>query len=394
MKKYLLFSAVILTSLQSFGQSVLITPGNQTTTNTAPDLVLRSTGTPEIRSIRSAGSLNSPTPPLTGVSLLSIRGGGFWNTTSSSDQVGIDMYTTENWNGSSQGADMRFFTTTNGTFSLTERMRITHNGNIGIGTSAPAAKLDVANSSSGDSDASLRLLHSTSTAFNRLNFENLGRAGKWIMSGNVGSGPADSRWNIYHTTTGNILSVTGDGNVGILNSNPTIPFHVNSSAVSTSSSTGAAAIGSLTGAHLIFDNNEINAYSNTSGATLILNQESNGRVEIGGTGATASDLRVNGFTELGGSGAPNIKMKKLTGTSSATSGGFVDLEHGLTTDKILDVSVLVATATNQAVGPEYTNAAIWNYKVFITSTDVRIFNGTGATSIYSKPIRVLITYEE
>lgn len=394
MKKLILFLLIMFPFLKINAQSVLITPGNQTTSNFAPDLVLRSLDFPDIRGIRSSGTLSSPTAVTSGRTLLRLRGAGFYNTTSWSDHAAIDFVTSETFTSTARGTTIRFSTTPNGSVGITEWMRLNHNGYLGIGTTAPAAKLDVANSSSGDSDASLRLLHSTSTAFNRLNFENLGRTGKWIMSGNVGSGPADSRWNIYHTTTGNILSVTGDGKVGILNSNPTLPFHVNSSATSTSSTTGAAAIGVLTGAHLIFDNNEINAYSNTTGTTLFLNEESGGRVEVGGSGATASDLRVNGFTELGGTGAPSIKMKKLTGTANALSGGVVDIPHGLTTDKILDVSVLVASATNTAVGPEYTNANSWNYKVFITSTDIRIFNGSAASQIYGKPIRILITYEE
>ena len=46
------------------------------------------------------------------------------------------------------------------------------------------------------------------------------------MSANVGSSTADSRWNIYHTTTGNILTVTGNGNVGIGLSNPTNKLQV------------------------------------------------------------------------------------------------------------------------------------------------------------------------
>jgi hypothetical protein len=398
MKKYLLFSAIILTSLQSIGQSVLITPGNQTTTNTAPDLVLRSSSFPDIRGIRSSGTISSPTAVGGGNNLLRLRGSGFYNTTSFEDQAAIDFLTNELFSPTGRGTYMRFSTTPNGSTLLTEWMRLNHNGYLGIGTSAPAAKLDVANSSSGDSDASLRLLHSTSTAFNRLNFENLGRAGKWIMSGNVGSGPADSRWNIYHTTTGNILSVTGDGKVGILNSNPTIPFHVNSSATSTSSTTGAAAIGVLTGAHLIFDNNEINAYSNTTGTTLYLNEESGGRVEVGGSGATASDLRVNGFTELGGSGAPSIKMKKLTGSTSASAGGSVNIAHGISSSaKILAVDIHVNYSSSSWVGPNYQNGSSsirFLYTYDNTNITVRNAPSPDSNALFSSPIAILLTYEE
>jgi hypothetical protein len=52
-------------------------------------------------------------------------------------------YTTEAWSSTNHGAALAFFTTPNGftTASRAERMRIDNNGKVGIGTTAPSAKL-------------------------------------------------------------------------------------------------------------------------------------------------------------------------------------------------------------------------------------------------------------
>ena len=51
--------------------------------------------------------------------------------------------TTQNWSGVTRGSRIRFFTTLNGTTSSEGRMIIDHNGEVGIGTTAPADLLHV-----------------------------------------------------------------------------------------------------------------------------------------------------------------------------------------------------------------------------------------------------------
>lgn len=396
--KTLIFSFLIAFSISKVSaQSILLTPGNQTTTNSSPDLILRSTGTPDIRSIRSAGTIASPTPPPTGVSLLRIRGAGFWNTGSFSDQVGIDMFTTENWSSTNQGADMRFSTTSNGSFTYTERMRINHNGNIGIGTILPLSKLDV----SGDISLSSPNLGFGSRKLQF--FSDQGTGNEWrpgyIETGDGAGGSSyTGRLDFYTNGTGvgnKLGSVLGmsvlNGKVGIGSSTanaPDFPLHVTSTLGSISSTTGAFAIGATTGTHLVFDSDEINAYSNTTGSILYLNPNSNSNVQIG---SSAGDLLVTGFTKLG-TAAPNIKMKKLTGTTGA--GTSFTTPHGLNVSKILDVSIFIersggtfTDAPNQVGG-----SASIQYSYSLTATDISFF-GVGS-SLTSRPFRILITYEE
>lgn len=63
-------------------------------------------------------------------------------------------------------------------------------------------------------------------------------------------------------------------------------------------------------------------------------------------------LEVNGFTKLG-SDAPAIKVKKIISTTRSTQGAQVIINHGLTDSKILSISVMVDTETNDFIHPSY-----------------------------------------
>ncbi|WP_341224459.1 hypothetical protein [uncultured Arcticibacterium sp.] len=267
------------------------------------------------------------------------------------------------------------------------------NGRGGIGTFEPEGKLHIYTNGT-TAVPQLRLTENNNGDGARITFSNFSSSNDWTLYGKTNDVASNAYFNIFNSSaSGNILTVRGDGKVGILNSDPTLPFHVNSGIASTSSSTGAAAIGTLTGLHLIFDNNEINAYNNTAGATLILNDESNGLVVVGGSGANESDFRVEGFTELGGSGAPSIKMKKLSGIIplSATSHS---VAHGLTKTKILGVQCLVESSVtgNRYLPNDGAVGSTVHYEVQIDNSNI-VFQSIGS-NMDGEPFSVLITYEE
>lgn len=121
--------------------------------------------------------------------------------------------------------------------------------------------------------------------------------------------------------------------------------------------------------------------------------DATGNVGIG-TNAPTTDLEVNGFTKLG-SNAPGVKMIKLTGTTSTFQGGAVSIPHGLNITKILSVSVLVEKTATNLIPPGNTTIAGDEYHYQVTTSQISVtLKSANSGNLLSKPVRVLITYEE
>ncbi len=127
-----------------------------------------------------------------------------------------------------------------------------------------------------------------------------------------------------------------------------------------------------------------------------------GKVEVDAPGVPGGrfniqqngNVGVGGFTKLG-TDAPAIKVKKLTGTTSPNTGGAAYITHGLTPSKILSVSVLVELNANQYVPDNFKQDNIYEFSYFISGINIAIFNSaTGSSNILSKPVKIIITYEE
>jgi hypothetical protein len=194
----------------------------------------------------------------------------------------------------------------------------------------------------------------------------------------------------------NSLVLGNNANVGIGTTAPEQTLHVNGLEIlSTGSGAGFKfrdrGSTSATGDWVWYSNSNIARFFR-AGAGDLLSVLPNGNVGIG-TLNPAATLEVNGYTKLG-SDAPSIRVKKLTGTTAAAQGENVVIAHGLDPSKILLISVLVNSGTFW-VGPGYLIINGNHFNRDLIDSFVRIWNAPGASlSILSKPIKILITYEQ
>jgi hypothetical protein len=147
MKKSLVFLVILNCSMMSnvFAQSILLTPDKiGQTGGTSDNISLRTFngGIPNIIGINHGGTLLSPTSTSNNTTLLGIDGAGF-STSITLPSARIIMVTSENWSNTANGTGIIFNTTANGTTSIQERMKISHNGLVGIGLTNPNQILDI-----------------------------------------------------------------------------------------------------------------------------------------------------------------------------------------------------------------------------------------------------------
>ncbi len=94
---------------------------------------------------KSRGTRAAPTGVLSGDNLFFINARGHNGTSFTAGRASFLAETTENWTAAANGTRFTFFTTPNGSTGQVERMRLDHNGNLGIGTgnTTPVARLHV-----------------------------------------------------------------------------------------------------------------------------------------------------------------------------------------------------------------------------------------------------------
>lgn len=377
MKKTVLLSIFILFSVFSFGQSVLIEPATS-----SKRFVMKSTGSTY----------------------------GHFSTT---DAAGADLYFKTSATGDgSTGTNTGLISTFSDRFFIgghtakalalgadsQEKMRISTDGKIGIGTFSPQSNLHVNHTTNSILLLTNDVIGSTATDGLYIGENNFGNASIFNQeSGSLRLGTNGSAFFALQNEKACLSCFTPTGkfdiwhNTGNSNTNPHITLRTTTDAsngiVRMENSTGSRffgqyfSVGSATAAN--------NFYSiDYNGTTPIIDLAGNGNVQIAG------------FTKLGGATAPSIKMKKLTGTFSAsanTSGTPTFILHGIADPtKIIAINVLGQYAGSGGyVSNSFLTSNGYQFDYQVDGTNIIITPKQGnSASLVSQNIKVVITYEE
>ena len=223
-----------------------------------------------------------------------------------------------------------------------ERMRIENstgyvgiNTRLGIGTTNAAALGGLAEikGNSFTSDPQL-LLNESEGDFARLGFKNTVNPTKtWQIAGYADATDANSRLNMWYwngSSGSDILSITGDGRIGVNTSSPTYSIDVNGGASHSyialhNGATGSTASdGTIVGAR----NDGATFLWSYEAQPIFIGNSSTTRIYVSNTGnvgvgttTPAATLDVNGSAKVGASGTVFTEIKEITGTTVA-SGSF------------------------------------------------------------------------
>ncbi len=96
-----------------------------------------------LRLRHALGTVGSPGALTAGSAIFSVRGMGYYGSGFGTTVGGISLYAAENFTSLAQGSFIAIDTTPIGSVTPTERLRVSPDGNVGIGTITPATKLHV-----------------------------------------------------------------------------------------------------------------------------------------------------------------------------------------------------------------------------------------------------------
>ena len=176
----------------------------------------------------------------------------------------INAYSAENWTNSTAASYLTFSTTSSGSITSAEAMRIASSGNVGIGTSSPLARLSVGAGSLADGNFPVQI--STPSDSGQAYFAVNRNGGYGAIFGRqddatfkgltirniVASGTSNADGISFATNNTNVrMHITGAGNVGIGTTSPGKKLEVS---VGSSNTDGIRITGSSANTSLIINN--------------------------------------------------------------------------------------------------------------------------------------------
>jgi hypothetical protein len=366
-------------------------------------------GWPEFYGISSRGTQGTPAVTQSGDTLAVFGGKGTWDTSYNTRMsASVSFHASETAGASGSGGNIHFNTINNGTTSWTEKMRITDTGNVGIGTTGPNDKLEVAGNIR---TASNGYFYASNTGISQVLLNSTGS--NW---GTLQNDAAD-KWSLGYrnsaaSTLGTpVLTWNASGNVGIGTTGPQYNLHIDGAAQGAATSLGMMNNSSGHGGSdgLVF------GLANDNSSTWIWNYEnsplriatnnvermridSSGNVGIGTTNP-ATKLDVNGTITatgfsgplstsvgtfgLGTVGAPSITFTGDTNTGwwSPAADTLAASTNGVERMRI-DSSGNIGIGTNSATFPldirKTFSAAAWNQGGWMWN----YISGAGAANNY------------
>lgn len=149
------------------------------------NLTLRSSGT--------GSTIASPVAMASGAQLGALAFFGYGATGyTASNRAAVIVNASENWTDTAQGTYMTFNTTPNGAAASAERLRIDHNGNVGIGTTSPGAYKLFLNESVANTDGRLMVQGTGDINAAGVSLKNADNSKLWDVT--VRAGSSDDLW--------------------------------------------------------------------------------------------------------------------------------------------------------------------------------------------------------
>lgn len=322
----------------------------------------------------------------------------------------INAYATQTWAPTNRGTALGFFTTANNTTVLTERMRISENGNIGIGTISPYYKLDVAgdiyayqgsllcSKSNDEGGCIMQFNHTKSSVGQNQIYKHWNMTGiygnKYSIWGYPAVGNGVERFSIWDNGETSLCNETGayiakftkTGALGLYNASPTEAFQIGTSIAMHDGGDKLLAFGwaptpntdlsaSAYASELRFtpSNGNISFGISSSVTTLPITKlvlDRNGNLGLGTSGPSTTIHFKDGHIRSEQTTAPAIAVSTANGiTAAALSSGSTDTKGTITTtgdnngtntvitvtyNKVYTVAPVVVVSASNASGQAYT----------------------------------------
>ncbi len=168
-----------------------------------------------------------------------------------------------------------------------------------------AATLNVVNQST-LTNPQLNLQDDASGNFSRLQFSNTGISKYWHLAGLSMNDSTQARLNFYYKGIGNIMSIAGDGKVGIGTTNPQTALHIHSSINNEAMRLQANNFPSLT----FYNGNNLHSQIKTNGSYLDFNTTSNYGFSF--SNGVNNNMVIDQYGNVGiGTSAPNNKLEVI-----------------------------------------------------------------------------------